>query len=85
MGRGILTVSYSCLEQVLHLPEGHKVVGLRQGDNFTESFEIAVEGPQLPEKAENAVAPRVQYQITVTEAEELVRKRTFVGKFEEMR
>lgn len=85
MGKGILAVSYGLLEQAMHLPEGHRVVGVRQGDNFTDSFEMAVEGPQLPEKAENAVTPRVQYQITVTEDAELVRKRTFVGKFEEMR
>lgn len=78
---GIMAVSYGVLEQALHLPEGHRIAGLRLVDSFSDSFEIAVEGPSLLEVAENQAYPRVQFQITVTEGPELVPARTFVGKF----
>lgn len=79
---GIVVVSYGVIEQALHLPEGHRIVGLRITDSFSDTFEIAVEGQSLPELVEGGAIPRVQYRITVTEnRDDLMPSRTFVGKF----
>jgi hypothetical protein len=79
---GIVKVSFVALESALHLPEGHRIRGLRITDNFTDTFEIAVEGPSFQVTDESEAIPRVQYTVTVTEdREQLVPARTFVGKF----
>lgn len=78
---GIVTVTLGSLDEMLHMPEGHRVVGIRLVDSFSETFEVAVEGPTLPLRGENDVTQRVQYQVSVTEEPELVRKRIFTGKF----
>jgi hypothetical protein len=79
---GIVSVSLGLLGEILHLPEGHRVIAVRPcADAFGDTTEIAVEGPSLPEVPEGAVIPRVQYVVSVTEEPELVRSRTFSGKF----
>lgn len=81
---GIIVVNHGLLEQLLRLPEGHRIRGLRLTDNFSDTFEIAVEGPSLPERLlPGDVIPRVTYTVTVSEVDELVPVRKFVGKFEE--
>lgn len=82
MGRGIVKVSYGVLEQALHLPEDHRIIGIRLVDSFSDTFEICVEGPSLPEVAENASTRSFQYSVTVTEdRDDLVPSRAYVGTF----
>lgn len=78
---GIVVISFGLLEQILHLPEGHRVYGLRVTDTLSDTFEVCIEGPSLGELPEGRVIPRVRYEVSVTEDPELVRTRTFVGKF----
>lgn len=82
MRRAIATVSYCILEQALHLPAEHRIIGLRLVDTFSDSFEICVEGPSLVDVLEGEVTPRVQYMVTVSEnRDDLVPSRTYVGQF----
>ena len=77
---GIVTITFALLDDMLHLPKEHHVVGIRAVDTG-EVFEIAVQGPTLPLRKHGEVTPRVQYQVSMTEEPELVRKRVFTGKF----
>lgn len=79
--RGVVKVSLGLLGQMMHLPEGHNILAVRQADDFSESFDILVEGPDLPLVGEGDLTPRVQFQVTVSETEEVVRSRNYTGQF----
>lgn len=82
MQRAIVTVSYCILEQALHLPAEHRIIGIRLVDTFSDTFEICVEGPSLAAVPEKGVTPRALYTVTVSEnRDDLVPSRTYVGKF----
>jgi hypothetical protein len=69
------------LGDLMHLPEGHRIVAVRMSDSFMDAIDILVEGPTLPVVRACEVAPRVQFLVTVTEDGTMVRERKFEGKF----
>jgi hypothetical protein len=79
---GIVTVSMDLLAELLHFPEGHKIVDVRRGDRGFDEFQILCEGPTLPVSTFAEYTPSVQYLVNVTETEELERRRTYSGTFE---
>jgi hypothetical protein len=80
--RGMLRVPLSVLDRVLHIPEGHRIVGTRPSDDFMDSVDILVEGPTLPTVHAHELTPRIQLIITSIETETMVSERTLSGKFE---
>lgn len=65
---GYITVSAECLCQCLRLPEGTKILRMRENPTFrngTADLDVVVEGPHLPAVMEgNAVPPvQVRYHI----------------------
>lgn len=69
--RGVLRVGMQFLEQMLHLPEGHRIIAAREADGFTDTIEVLVEGPDLPVVNEGSITPRVNLTVTVTETDEI--------------
>jgi hypothetical protein len=81
---GIVTVSMQVLADLLHFPEGHKIVGVRQrpADFASDAFQILCEGPTLPVTSASEYTPEVRYTCTQTEdATKLVPERKIEGKF----
>lgn len=80
-GRGVVRVDMGFLGDVLHLPDGCRIVRAREAEGFCGIIELLVEGPELPPIDPGQITPRVNLIVTVTETEEFVRRRTFKGKF----
>lgn len=81
MRLGIIRVSFGLLEQVLHLPEGHRVRAVRDFEGGLDTFEVCVEGPTLVDVKPGDTTPVVQYQVSVEITDDLEMKKTFTGKF----
>ena len=81
---GIVTVTMDVLAQMLHFPEGHRIVDIRRRDNdfAYDQFQILCEGPSLQNVPEGCVTPTVQYILTQTEdVTNLIPERKIEGKF----
>ena len=78
---GFVRVNMEILADLLHFPEGHRIVAVRQADDLSDAIDLRVEGPTLPAVDAGTIIPRVQLSITLTESDKLVRARTFDGKF----
>lgn len=78
---GIVTVSMDMLAQLLHFPEGHRVVDIRRRLTDTDQFQLLVEGPSLPSTHIGECTPHIQYVVTVTETGEMVPERKHSGAF----
>lgn len=79
---GIVKVSMDLLAHMMHFPEDHKIIDVRRwGSDFGE-FQILVEGPTLPITSFAEYTPSIRYLVSVTETEELERRKTYSGTFE---
>lgn len=81
---GIVTISTQLLADLLHFPEGHKIIDVRRrpSDFASDTFQILCEGPTLPVTCASEYTPEVHYICTQTEnTEKLVPQRKIEGKF----
>jgi hypothetical protein len=81
---GIVTVSMQVLADLLHFPQGHRVIGVRQRpeDLAFDRFQVLCEGPTLPVTSAAEYTPEVRYNCTQTDdVTKLVPQRKIEGKF----
>lgn len=77
---GIARVSLQLLTDILRLPEGHEVIGVRAKRDAVGGeyeFEVLIDGPLMPETGADEITPRVRIMCSVDIGEpELSRKIT---------
>jgi hypothetical protein len=80
---GVVKMTYGFIEQAMHLPEGYRICGVRSADGFTDTIELAIEGPSMPERKAGEVPVCVRYLVTVKEdPNDLIPRKTFLGAFD---